>query len=60
MMKDNVRSDCFYIFVNLNADKMAPPDYYICTSEEAKSKVKQYETRGIVDLLVAHPCDRYG
>lgn len=50
MMKDNVRSDCFYIFVNLNADKMAPPDYFICTADEAKSKVKQYKTRGIVDL----------
>ncbi len=50
MMKDNVRLDCFYIFVNLNADKMAPPDYFICTAEKAKSKVKQYETRGIVDL----------
>ncbi|MCG3166086.1 MAG: hypothetical protein POELPBGB_01862 [Bacteroidia bacterium] len=50
MMKIAVKKDCFYIFVNLNADKMGMPDYFICTSEEAKSKVKQYETRGIVDL----------
>jgi len=50
MMKDAVKKDCFYIFVNLNADKMGMPDYFICTSEEAKAKVKQYATRGIVDL----------
>ena len=49
-MLDKVRSNCFYIFVNLNADKMESPDYFICTSEEARSKVKQYETRGIIDL----------
>jgi hypothetical protein len=50
MMKDKVKADCFYIFVNLNADKMSPPEFFICTAEEAKSKVKQYATRGIVDL----------
>jgi len=50
IMKDQVRKDCYYIFVNLNADTMALPDYFVCTSDEATSKVKQYETRGIVDL----------
>ena len=50
IMKDKVRNDCFYIFVNLNADKMILPDYFICTSKEARSKVKQYPTRGIIDL----------
>lgn len=50
MMKDKVKKDCVYIFVNLNADKMEAPDYFIATSEEAYKKVKQYETRGIVDL----------
>ena len=50
IMKDKVKTDCFYVFVNLNADKMGHPDYYICTSQEAKSKVKQYTTRGIIDL----------
>lgn len=50
IMKDRVRQDCFYIFVNLNADKMEHPDYFICTAKEAKSKVKQYTTRGIIDL----------
>lgn len=50
IMIDKIRSNCFYIFVNLNADKMESPDYFICTSEEARSKVKQYVTRGIIDL----------
>lgn len=50
MMKDKVKDDCFYIFVNLNADKMEHPDFYICTSKEAKKRVNQYETRGIVNL----------
>ena len=50
MMKDKVHKDHFYVFVNLNGDKMAEPEYYICTGEQAKKKVKQYATRGIVDL----------
>ena len=50
IMLSNVRTNCFYIFVNLNADKMESPDYFICTSAEALIKVKQYETRGIIDL----------
>lgn len=49
-MRDRIEDACIYIFVNLNADVMAHPTYYICTSEEAKQKVKQYTTRGIVDL----------
>ncbi len=57
IMKDKVRTDCFYIFVNLNADKMEHPDYFICTSKEAKSKVKQYETRGIIELTTLNTKD---
>lgn len=57
IMKDKVRIDCFYIFVNLNADTMEHPDYFICTSKEAKSKVKQYETRGIIDLTTLNTKD---
>jgi len=57
IMKDKVRTDCFYIFVNLNADKMEHPDYFICTYKEAKSKVKQYETRGIIDLTTLNTKD---
>lgn len=40
----------FYVFVNLNGDSMTEPQYYICTGIEAKEKVKQYETRGILNL----------
>lgn len=51
IMVDKVIESFFYVFVNLNGDKMTePPDYFIATGKEAKSKVKQYTTRGIIDL----------
>mgnify|MGYP001191797442 CR=1 FL=1 len=48
MMKDKVRKDIFYIFINLNSTES--PDYYICSSEETNLLVKQYKTRGILNL----------
>lgn len=50
MMKDKVFLNHFYVFVNLNGDKMTEPDFFIATGVEAKEKVKQYATRGIIDL----------
>ena len=50
MMKDKVNEKIFYVFVNLNGDKMTEPDYFIATGKEVKRKVKQYATRGIVDV----------
>jgi len=50
MMADKVNESIFYVFVNLNGDKMTDPDYFIATGLEAKQKVKQYTTRGIIDL----------
>jgi len=50
IMTNKVRDDCFYIFVNLNADKMIMPDYFICTSEEVRCRIKQYANRGIINL----------
>ena len=50
IMKNSIKKDCIYVFVNLNADKMNDPDYFICTSEEAFKKTKQYSTRGIMNL----------
>ena len=50
MMKDKVNTKIFFVFVNLNGDKMSSPDYFISTGKEAKGKVKQYTTRGIIDL----------
>ena len=46
MMKEKVIKDVIYIFVNLN--DQAQPDFYIATSKEAKKKIKQYSTRGII------------
>lgn len=48
MMKDKVLDDVLYIFVNLN--DQAEPDYYISTGLETRNKVKQYKTRGILNL----------
>ncbi len=50
IMSDKVNESIFYVFVNLNGDKMIGPDYFIATGIETKSKVKQYTTRGIIDL----------
>lgn len=49
IMQNKVRPDCYYVFVNLNGDKMSEPEYFICTGEEAFTLVKQYETRGIMN-----------
>ena len=50
LMKDKINLNHYYIFVNLNADVMSLPDFFICTGKEAFEKCKQYKTRGIVDL----------
>jgi len=50
MIADKVNENILYVFVNLNGDKMTAPDYFIATGKEAKTKVKQYATRGIIDL----------
>ena len=50
IMKDKVNTTHYYIFVNLNGDKMIEPEYFICYGTEAKEKVKQYTTRGIIDM----------
>ena len=50
IMKDKIEGKHYYVFVNLNGDKMTMPEYYVATGKEAKLKVKQYTTRGIIDL----------
>ena len=60
IMKENIKSDCIYIFVNLNADTMGTPVYFICTAEEAREKVKQYDTRGIINLATINTADFIG
>jgi hypothetical protein len=49
LMKAGVVDGVMYVFVCLNPPSEAP-DYYICTAAEARALVKQYATRGIVDL----------
>jgi hypothetical protein len=50
IMRDRIKKECVYIFVNLNGDKMSGPEYFICTSKEAYVAVDQYPTRGIVPV----------
>lgn len=50
MMKDKIMINHFYVFVNLNGDKMTEPDFFICKGKEAQEKVKQYTTRGVMNL----------
>ncbi|MBW7934061.1 MAG: hypothetical protein H3C62_10740, partial [Gemmatimonadaceae bacterium] len=49
IMRDKVLPGIVYVFVCLNAPP-AGPSYFIATSAEARRKVKQYATRGIIDL----------
>lgn len=49
LTKDKVVDGVVYVFVCLNSPGEAP-DYYLCGATEARALVKQYKTRGIVDL----------
>jgi hypothetical protein len=48
IMKDKILDEVLYVFVNLNDHNS--PEYYIATGKEARSKVNQYATRGIINL----------
>ena len=54
MMRNGVKRGVMYVFVLLNNPGMRP-DYFIATSKETKSKVKQYKTRGIIYLSSLKP-----
>lgn len=56
MMKDRVKDGVVYVFVLLNKPG-TKPDYFIATAQEARSKVKQYATRGIIDLSTLMSAD---
>lgn len=49
IMKERILDGIIYVFVCLNPAGTAP-DFFICTSEEARTNTAQYATRGIVDL----------
>jgi hypothetical protein len=57
IMKDKLIGKHYYIFVNLNGDRMSAPDYFICSGVEAFAKAKQYSTRGIVSLSSLNSSD---
>ncbi|NHM01472.1 PDDEXK-like family protein [Flavobacterium difficile] len=49
IVKQKVKSGCFYVFVNLNGDKMTEPEYFICNSNETELLIKEYRTRAIMN-----------
>jgi hypothetical protein len=56
IMQNKVAEAVMYVFVCLNAPG-TPPEYYVCTGVEAGRLVKQYKTRGIVDLATVRKID---
>ena len=52
ILKSKIKQKHFYVFVNLNGDKLTQPDFFICTSTEAKRKIKDYANRGILNLYL--------
>jgi hypothetical protein len=49
IMRDRITDNVLYVFVCLN-DPSTPPQYFVCTPGEARAKVKQYQTKGVIDL----------
>ena len=58
ILKSKIKLKHFYVFVNLNADKLQNPDYFICTATEAKRNIKEYSTRGILNMYLINN-DKY-
>lgn len=52
ILKSKIKQKHFYIFVNLNGDKQIHPDFFICTASEAKQRIKEYSTRGILNMYL--------
>ena len=49
IMRQSVVPRVVYVFVCINPPGLSP-DYFVATSAEARRKIKQYSTRGIIDL----------
>jgi hypothetical protein len=49
IMRDAIKDNIIYVLICLN-DPGTPPEYFICTSAEARERTKQYSTRGIIDI----------
>ncbi|MFZ1519451.1 MAG: group I intron-associated PD-(D/E)XK endonuclease [Ignavibacteriaceae bacterium] len=52
ILKSKIKAKHYYVFVNLNADLLEQPEYFICTAGEAKRKIKEYATRGILNMYL--------
>lgn len=52
LLKSKIKPKHFYVFVNLNVDKLEEPVYFICTATEAKRNIKEYSTRGILNMYL--------
>ncbi len=49
LTSEKIKDKIIYIFVCLNdPDSGLHPEYFICTADEARGKVKEYLTRGMV------------
>lgn len=49
LMREQILDGVLYVYVCLNKPG-TPPDYFIATADESRASVKQYATRGIVNL----------
>jgi hypothetical protein len=49
IMRDAIKDNIIYVLICLN-DPGTPPEHFNCTSEEARERVKQYNTRGIIEV----------
>ena len=52
ILKSKIKRNHFYVFVNLNGDKLLHPEFFISTASEAKRKIKEYSTRGILNMYL--------
>lgn len=50
VIKEKINPKIFYVFVVLNGNTMAHPDFYILKGKQAIEKAKQYSTRGIITI----------
>jgi len=54
-----IEQDIYYIFVNLMANTMEHPEFFICKSQEVSKNHRQYKTRGIVNRSSLNKSDKY-
>ncbi len=56
--RERVKSDIFFVLVNLNADTLKAPNFYVLTSGEMQQKLKLVESRrDYLDINAVHTPD---